>query len=176
MPISIHDYVTLSWFTTTWYQCRLVEIEISNNVRDFETPRQVDIELMQIFLKHSLHGYKLASMNRCQMFLKATYLSDICTGDGTAINPQYWDGQTKCNSEFIWPQTEKPPNSDWTLWKKHLMSALALGQKDTLQKPLGNWAHHQGQMDGYFLETDGKHLFQRKQEKWFIYTKIPSQQ
>jgi len=118
MPISIHDYMTPSWFTTTWYQCRLLEIETSNNVQDFETPRQGDTELVQIFLKHGLYGYKLASMNQCQMFLKATYLSDICTRDGMAIDPQYWDGQTKCNSEFTWPRTEKPPNSNWTLWEK----------------------------------------------------------
>jgi len=63
---------------------------------------------------------------------------------------------------------------DWYLWKKHLTAALALGQKDTLQKPLGNWAHYQGQIDGYFLEKEGNHLLQCKQEKWFIHTKIPS--
>jgi len=40
------------------------------------------------------------------------------------------------------------------------MSTLALGQKDTLQKPLGNWAYYQGQTNGYFLEKDGDHLFQ----------------
>jgi len=93
-----------------------------------------------------------------------------------AIDPQFWNGQTKCNSDAIWPRTETPPTSDWMLWKKHLMAALALGQKDTLQKPLGNWEHHQGQIDGFFLEKDGKHLFQRQHEKWFIFTKIPSRQ
>jgi len=50
MPIRIHDYMTPSWLTETWYQCRLLEIEISNNVQDLETPRQGDIELMRIFL------------------------------------------------------------------------------------------------------------------------------
>jgi len=124
--------------------------------------------------KHGLHGYELASMNWCRMFLKAIFLSDICTGDGMAIDPQYWNGRTKCNSDFSWPRTEKPPIANWTLWKKHLTSTLALGQKDTLQKLLGNWAHHQGQTNGYFLEKDGKHLFQRLHKKWFIYTKIPS--
>jgi len=176
MPISIHDYMTPSWLTAIWYQCKLLEIEISNNVWDFETPRQGDTELMQIFLKHGLHGYKLASMNWCQMFLKAIFFSDICTRDSTAIDPQFWNGQIKCNLDLIWPRTETPPISDWGLWKKHLTAALALGQKDTLQKLLGNWAHHQGQINGFFLEKDSEHLFQRQQEKWFIYTKIPSWQ
>jgi len=48
MQISIHDYMTLSWLTAMWYQCRLLEIEISNNVRDFETPQQGNTELMCI--------------------------------------------------------------------------------------------------------------------------------
>jgi len=126
MPIRIHNYMTTSWFTETWYQCRLLDIEISNNIRDFETPRHRDIELMRIFLKHGLHGHKLVSMNRCHMFLKAIFLSDICTSDGKAIDPQFWNGRTKCNSDIIWPRTETPPISDWTLWKKHLTAALAL--------------------------------------------------
>jgi len=108
------------------------------------------------------------------MFLKAIFFSDICTRDSIAIDPQFWNGQIKCNLDLIWPRTETPPISDWGLWKKHLTAALALGQKDTLQKLLGNWAHHQGQINGFFLEKDSEHLFQRQQEKWFIYTKIPS--
>jgi len=89
MPIGIYDYMTLSWFTMTWYQCKLLEVKISNNMKDFKPLRQDDMELMQIFLKHELHGYELASMNQCQMILKATYLSDICIGDSMAIDPQY---------------------------------------------------------------------------------------
>jgi len=63
MPLKILDYMTPSWFMMMWYQCRLLEIEISNNVQDFETPRQGDTELMRIFLKHGLHRSELASNN-----------------------------------------------------------------------------------------------------------------
>jgi len=142
MPIGIYKYMTMSWFTKTWYHCKLLQIEITMEVKDFVLPRQGDVELMQILLKHGLQGHKLACMKHCCMFLNANYLSDICMGDGTAINPQYWDSKTKCVSDYIWPRMEKPPAQDWNQWRKNLTVALALGWKETLQKPLGHWAHH----------------------------------
>jgi len=46
MPIGIYKYMTPSWFTKTWYQCKLLQIKISTDMKDFEVPRQGNVELM----------------------------------------------------------------------------------------------------------------------------------
>jgi len=77
MPIGIYKYMTTSWFTKTWYHCRLLQIEITMEVKDFVLPQQGNVEIMWILLKHSLQEHKLAIMNHCCMFLNANYLSNI---------------------------------------------------------------------------------------------------
>jgi len=38
MPMEIMAYMTNSWFTQTWYQCQLLQIEISTMTHNFELP------------------------------------------------------------------------------------------------------------------------------------------
>jgi len=77
---------------------------------------------------------------------------------------------------YIWPRTENPLEQDWTMWKSYLTSALSLGQHNRLRLPLGNWARKMKDTDGFFIKTDGDHLLEHKQNKWYIYTRIPKWQ
>jgi len=94
MPLAIADYMTSTWFTQTWIHCWMLQIKISTDTQDNMNPQKCDKEIMQIFIQHGITGHKLAAMNRCWMYLHAIFLSDICTGNGTAINSHYWDGKT----------------------------------------------------------------------------------
>ncbi len=136
MPLA---YMTESWFFQTWYQCRLLQIEITMDIEDFEKPRRGNQEIMRLFLQGRVQGPELASLNRCRMYLQAIYVSDICTGDGQAIDPRFWDGREQCQMAYRWPRMECPTSNKWNMWHKTLMKALSLGQRDSLAKPLGNW-------------------------------------
>jgi len=57
-------------------------------------------EIKKIFLQAGVTGQDLHSMNRFHMFLQAIFLSDICNGTGSAIDPRMWEGQTKCVSQY----------------------------------------------------------------------------
>jgi len=94
---------------------------------DFECPHKNDHKLMRIFLHHGIEGVELASMNRCQMFLKVTYLSDICMGDGKYIDTRYWAGKETCQTKYQWPRTEKPMTYEWNMWRINLVNVLSLG-------------------------------------------------
>jgi len=94
---------------------------------DFEKPRRYDQEIMHLLLQYGVRGLDLASLNRCQMYLQAIYLSDICTGDGKAIDSRYWEGKEQCQMEFWWPRTERPTATKWNMWCKILTVALSLG-------------------------------------------------
>jgi len=106
MLLEIFPYLTTSWFLQTWHQCQLLDIGIKRDVKDFERPRRYDKEIMCLFIQHGIRGTELATMNRCQMYIHTMYLSDICTGDGKAIDTRFWIGKEKCHSTFRWPRTE----------------------------------------------------------------------
>jgi len=100
MPTVVQDYMTSTWFTQTWINCRLLDIDIMTDTVDYECPRMHDREIMQIFIEHGLTGMELTAMNRCRMCLHTIFLSDICTGDGTTMEPHHWGGQNICESPY----------------------------------------------------------------------------
>ena len=140
MLIDIFPYMKPSWFTQTWYQCKLLNIEISMKVHDYEWLQQNNREIIRIFLQQELVGHKLARMNWCWMFLNVVYLSDISTSDGMAIIPQHWEGKVRCDSTNTWPRTEQPTAQDWNMWRNSLTKALSLRHQDWLALQLGEWA------------------------------------
>jgi len=109
MPTVLQDYMTPTWFTQTWIHCRLLDIDIMADITDYVRPRKHNREIMRILIEHGLTGTELVAMNQCQMYLHAIVLSDICTSDGTAMEPYHWGGQHICESPFSWLKTEKPP-------------------------------------------------------------------
>jgi len=175
MPVDIMAYMTDSWFTQTWYQCHLLQIEILTTATVLERPWEGDKEIMKFFLQQGIVGMELASMNRCRMFIKATYLSDICMGDGKYMDTRFWDGKATCTTEYQWPRMEKPTTYEWNTWIKNLTIALSLGWRDSLEHSLGNWNNNQRTKDGLFLEMAGDHLWTSQNGKWHIHTKIPGQ-
>jgi len=62
------------------------------------------------------------------MFLKVTYLSDICTGNGKYIDIRFWEGKETCQTEYQWLRTEKLTTHKWNMWRKDLTNALSLGR------------------------------------------------
>ena len=60
---------------------------------------------MQYFTNNVIHRYQLASVHRCQMYLKEVLLSDITTGDGRYIDRSIYEGvPNNCmNDTYEWP-------------------------------------------------------------------------
>jgi len=93
-------------FMQTWQHCKELDIDVMMDIVDFETPRKQDREIMKMFLQSGVAGQDLICMNRCCMYLQAIFLSDICNGTGTAIDPRIWDGWVQCKSMYQWPKTQ----------------------------------------------------------------------
>jgi len=87
MPLTILPCMTtMLWFTQMWQYCKTLDINIITDIIDFELTGYQDKEIMRIFLQFRATGQDLASLNRCQMYVHAIYLSDICNSSGTTIN------------------------------------------------------------------------------------------
>jgi len=50
MPLDIFLYWMPLWFSQTWYQCWLLNIDIKLDITDLEQPRRYDKEIMWIFI------------------------------------------------------------------------------------------------------------------------------
>ncbi len=161
MPLTILPTMTLSWFTQMWQYCKMLDINMTTDITDFELTRYQDKELMRIFIQFGATGQDLASLNRCQMYIHAIYLLDICNGSGTAIDNWYWEGKSVCPLEYIWLTTAKPTTMEWQVWRKTMSLALSTGHNGQLVVPLGKWRESQATKDGFFIDPWDKHLYEQ---------------
>ncbi len=69
-----------------------------------------------------------ATVNQCHMYLQVIFVSEICNGEGTKIDQNYWNGkQVNLQSNYQWPRMSPPTAQEWNFWRQWLMSGLSLG-------------------------------------------------
>ncbi len=76
------------------------------------------------------------AVNRCRIYLQVSTISDITTGDGKKIHPDYIKGTKHQKSLLKWPTKKKPPKSDWKEWRRCLGK---LSIENSLRSPLEKW-------------------------------------
>jgi hypothetical protein len=105
-----------------------------------ELPRQDDCYLLPALQAHISDLNHLGIVNRCRLFLKALFLSDIVDGTGYEILQAAWNGDRVLGQHRLpsWPNQARPPPSDWEIWKLYLKRAF-LGRGLRLRIPLGPW-------------------------------------
>lgn len=61
---------------------------------------------MQAFFEATPTQDEFKALNRCRLFIKAYFLSDIVTGDGIAITEEVWMGINCANRirQVSWPK------------------------------------------------------------------------
>ncbi len=71
-------------------------------------------------------------VNACRLYLKVTWISDICTFQGDRITPWAFFGTRPRRTDLIYPHHEKPPESAWIVWRKMLRCSLvAMSRQQT---------------------------------------------
>ena len=68
------------------------KISVEESTPLLELRRDGDMFLMQCFAMTGTQGAELEKVNRCQLFLQATSLADITSGDGCLILEDAWKG------------------------------------------------------------------------------------
>jgi len=148
-PLILADNVTSSWIKHMWVSTQEASITVSTDFAEVHPQRQGNIELMRLFIQNGWKQPELHMLNQCQMFLQVFLLSDIVSGSGDTITPEYWDQPIHCISDLDWPRTHTPSKSAWALWKMALMSALHLGRNRRLALSLCRW-REQLQPNGWY--------------------------
>jgi len=165
---------TDTWFAQCWFECIQRGIQIDDNIPDLSILRERDFPIMEVFLRSGYRNSELMILNRCRMHLHVIFLSDICNGQGTAIEPQFWKGQTQSDvHDYLWPRTHKPAPGEWALWQHALSTSLNLSTTHKLATPLGQWLPSTLSQNGWFTTADGLQLYKQTNHEWFSFTPLP---
>jgi len=124
IPIILVEVITNSWIKHIWMTLCWLNILIQSGFPDLARPWYRDIKLMRLFISHgfcSQSNHK--SLNWCWMYLKAFWLSNLCTGSGNCIEAHLWHNPQPLVLNWTWLQLIQPSNSDWMLWHKALTEA-----------------------------------------------------
>jgi hypothetical protein len=114
-------------------------------------PRQDDCYLLPALQSMISEMEELLAVNRCWLFLKALFLSDIVNGSGTEILPAAWNGERIICPQRSgnWPNQSRPPPSAWAIWKTYLRKRF-LGRDLKLRSPMGPWVTWDQDWPWYF--------------------------
>ncbi len=131
-----------------------------------------DICLMDRATEDRWSRAKIRSINRCRMFLRVIFLSDIAHGDGATIMRMATSGTRPLKSILSWPNQAKPSEKDWRIWRGFLRTEfLTLDTSTfTIRRSLGAWyssadVHHR--LWEKHLSPDGVVI--RRQDTWRLF-------
>jgi len=107
-PECVYEYVTKTWVTQTCKSFRPAHIMLTGEPMELQAPREQDIELMHLVISTAYRMAELEMINQCQMYVKATFLSDICNAMGTHIKQHIWKHPMALDNVYTWPAMPKP--------------------------------------------------------------------
>jgi hypothetical protein len=166
----LRSVVTQSWIRSTWLFLQEYNLIVDEGTENLQLQRTEDSFLMAHFVSSGLSGNELRRLNCCRLYLSATTLADICTGDGTQISTYAWEGTPlEPGTRPGWPHQPRPPNWIWNEWRAALSPLLASRRR--LKQPLGDWLPNHGRH--WFYSPSDDRLYNRTNNLWSFLPRIP---
>ena len=82
----IGDHCTHSWVRSFWECVDLYKLHLDVDYPPMPAPRENDIPIMRITHMLGYTGTKLESVNRCRIFTKSVFLSDVVNASGNRLD------------------------------------------------------------------------------------------
>jgi len=104
LPECVYSYISPTWLTQTWESCRPALVQVIGETMELSPPREKeDVELMWLFIRTRYQHMELCMLNRCRLYLRVIYLSDICNAGRTKLEQYLWNLPTIIESPYQWP-------------------------------------------------------------------------
>ncbi len=117
---------------------------------------------------------EVRAFNRCRMYSRVWFVSDIASGDGRRILHGFMRGTTRAESSLSWPHQHRPSDSDWQVWRKILKRDF-MTEAGTLRRSLGAWYddanRHHRVWPGYMNNKKTK-IWRQQQDQWETFSII----
>ncbi len=175
--LSMLDYNLLSCLTTsslvksTWHFLFTYGLTLTHDI-NIPPLHLYDQPIMQLIPMVKPSQLELACINRCWLYLRAYYVSDIADGSGTKISDDAWDGKRSVNNRaHSWPSQGQPTRSDWETCRKFLRLAI-LSRGRRLRTPLGQRVRVDHSQT-WFLDPQSDQLHQKIGDTWFFHPRLP---
>jgi hypothetical protein len=129
---------------------------------------------MEVLTRYALVNKRyLAAINRCRIYLRVFFLSDIVNIQCDTI--EEWEiideRSNKRHSPWHWPVQQKPPCMMWNKWKAALIEVFT--DKTTLSAPMGDWLDTQNHQEcELWLSVQEKCIYRQINGEWSQYTQL----
>ena len=122
--------------------------------------RDSDVFLMVKAMSLYSSAAALARINRCRLFLRATFLSDITNSQGTSIPDSVWNLQRPLLHPWHWPVQPRPGPKHVATWRSFLRD-LCRDSSHTLKRPLGPWIRSPDRHWPYYFDPSTLTVYRR---------------
>lgn len=132
---------TASWVKSFWERLSYYNFTLHVKYPKLNIPREGDATIISLLSQAGHSGTQLRQLNRCRLYLKAIFISDLTSANGRsflAADPDTYGATAPRQSLYTFPQ-ERPSVDDWTLWYGAWRKITSTGW--VLNRPLGRWLH-----------------------------------
>ena len=162
--------LTKSYIQHTWKFMSEYKIRYEDQTPYLKLARRNDSLIMEQFMQKGFSGKDLTKLNKIRMYLRATTISDITSGDGTEItktawNAKYMDWDCRQNS-LQWPEWNGIEPMDIGLWQYALSISYCNHIERKLTIPLGLWIVPQDSSWQWHINTRSGILYQHRDQVW----------
>jgi len=170
-PIYGH-LATNSLVKSTWEFLHSANIMLKTSI-SFPSQREDDLVIMDHTNYLANNPDTLLAINKCWLFLKAFYLSDITDGSGTQVLDEAWTGHHSLNQHksSSWLKTGKPLTSNWIKWQSFITCQF-LGRGRKLKSPLGRWIKAPTHWEWFFNTVEQRLWKKDRLTGWLSFPKI----
>ena len=174
--------LTDCWWKHTWRDTSHYGIQLHPpDANPRETGwREGDTTIMETLSNGGIRGATLKHVNRCRMYLRVVWVSEITDASGRYVRETSWKGHREdvtFRDKDIWPRTATPSQSDWRAWRhalKHNIIDPSQSHTRQLKRFLGKFYAENGP-DRHWVwwrSPTGDALLQHTPTGWAKWTEV----
>ena len=166
-PAPFSSVATHCWVFHIWKELYSHDLLLQTDLPSLQPQRKNDVFLTQHFLAQGYDGPALAALNRCRLFLQVTTLSDCSTTCGSFLLDNILNGEINslAPQRYSWPAQQRPPESDWHMWRGALRTLLNPYEGTRLSRPLGEWLSPPSEWQWFFCPALDR-VYSREDTAW----------
>jgi hypothetical protein len=153
-----------NWITAIWESLHACNASVAINSDWIPQPERIgDITIMEELTGSALVNERdLTEINRCRVYLRVFFLSDIVNIQGDTIEEWAINGERSKarHCTWYWPVQQKPPRTMWNKWKAALITVF--NDETTLTAPMGDCLNTQNHQESkWWLSVQDKCIYRQ---------------
>jgi hypothetical protein len=169
------DIICPNWITAIWESLHACKASVAINSDWIPHPARIgDMTIMEELTGSAIVNKRdLTDINRCRVYLRVFFLSDIMNIQGDTIEEWAITGERSNarRSTWHWPVQQKPPRTMWNKWKAALIAVF--NDETTLTAPMGDWMHMQHHQESeWWLSVQDTCIYRQNRSEWSQFSQL----